>query len=79
MYDLVCGQIAKYGEATSARCDDICAGRLYRELLSSQLMGTTQHYVSVIFNTDGIPVFKSSNYEFWPLFLLINELPYKHR
>ena len=47
-------------------------------LLSSELMGTTQHY-EVIFNTDGIPVFKSSKYESWPLLLLINELPYKQR
>ena len=33
-------------------------------------------YISVIFNTDGIPVFRSSGFSFWPL---INELPYRMR
>lgn len=30
-------------------------------------------------NTDGVPVFKSSGYQFWPLYLVINELPYQMR
>ena len=64
--------------ANGAVCDDICGGRLYKEL-TSEFIATSQRYVTVTFNTDGIPVFKSSKYEFWPLFLLINELPYKLR
>ena len=38
-----------------------------------------KYKISLIFNTDGIPVFKSSNLSFWPLYLLIIELPYKLR
>lgn len=35
--------------------------------------------ISFIYNTDGVPIFKSSKYSLWPLFLTINELPYSHR
>ena len=56
-----------------------CGGRLYQELLKGGFIEASSHYVSVTLNTDGIPVFKSSNFEFWPLFMLINELPYGMR
>lgn len=32
-----------------------------------------------MWNTDGIPVFKSSKFAIWPLYFVINELPYKER
>ena len=32
-----------------------------------------------MWNTDGIPVFKSSGFALWPLYLVINEIPYKER
>ena len=35
--------------------------------------------VSFSINTDGIPVFKSSKMALWPIFLMINELPFKQR
>ena len=35
--------------------------------------------MSVLFNTDGVPVFRSSRFAFWPLYLVICELPYKNR
>jgi hypothetical protein len=31
--------------------------------------------VSFTWNTDGIPVFKSSKFSLWPFYLVINELP----
>ncbi len=31
--------------------------------------------VSLVFNTDGAPVFKSSGISLWPVYLVINELP----
>jgi len=37
------------------------------------------NFVTFTLNTDGIPVFKSSGYSFWPLYLTLNELPYKLR
>lgn len=56
-----------------------CGGCLYQELLKGGFIEASTHYVSVTLNTDGIPMFKSSNFEFWPLFMLINELPYRMR
>ena len=35
--------------------------------------------ISIILNTDGVPVFRSSSFAFWPIHILINELPYKMR
>ena len=49
-------------------CDD----RLCQELLKGGFIEASRR---VTLNTDGIPVFKSSNIEFWPLY----ELPYRMR
>ena len=38
-----------------------------------------QNNISFTVNTDGIPVFKSSKTSVWPIFLMVNELPYKMR
>ena len=35
--------------------------------------------LSLMWNVDGVPLFKSSKYTLWPMYLLINELPYKQR
>ena len=35
--------------------------------------------LSLLFNTDGVPVFKSSGFSVWPLHLVINELPFGTR
>jgi hypothetical protein len=32
-----------------------------------------------VWNTDGVPIFKSSGFSIWPIFLIINELPYHLR
>ena len=59
---------------------DICDGRLYKQFQSSGILGDScRQYVSLTFNTDGIPVFRSSGYQFWPLYLVINELPFRLR
>ena len=34
-----------------------------------------QHNVSLLWNTDCVPVFKSSKFSIWPLYFIINELP----
>ncbi len=54
-------------------------GDLYKELMSSSSNSSCNTMITLTFNTDGIPVFKSSNYSFWPLFLVINELPFNIR
>ena len=35
--------------------------------------------ISLMWNIDGIPIFKSSKFALWPPYLVINELPYKER
>lgn len=57
---------------------DIHDGHLYRKLSSLGFFSAKSN-ISVTFNTDGIPVFRSSGYSFWPLHMCINELPYKTR
>ena len=64
--------------STSQLCNDICGGKLYKELVSNYSR-RLQHFVTLTFNTDGIPVFKSSKYAFWPMYLTVNELPYRMR
>ena len=57
---------------------DICDGLLYQGLVS-QGFSSEPGNIAITFNTDGVPVFRSSEFSFWPLFLLINELPYRMR
>lgn len=53
---------------------DIYDGLKYQEFVQS--LGDDKHnFVSAIFNTDGVPLFKSSRCSIWPLYLIINELP----
>jgi len=57
---------------------DIYDGSLYQQLVLNKYTDSPSN-ISVIFNTDGFPVFRSSGFAFWPLYLLINELPYQMR
>ena len=41
--------------------------------------GSSPDNISFLINTDGVPVFKSSKVSIWPLYLIINELPYGKR
>ncbi|XP_065900912.1 uncharacterized protein [Dysidea avara] len=58
---------------------DITSGDLYKNLVSSNTAKGIKNYITLSLNTDGIPVFHSSGYSFWPLYLSINELPFKLR
>ena len=57
---------------------DVYSGILYQQHVATGFLANPNN-ISLIFNTDGLPVFKSSKFSFWPLYLLINELPYKMR
>ncbi|XP_043470909.1 uncharacterized protein LOC122504076 [Leptopilina heterotoma] len=59
--------------------EDIYDGKKYREFLSTLNEYDRLHYASLVFNTDGAPLFESSTYSIWPIFLMINELPYHIR
>ena len=62
----------------SSRYSDIYDGEIYQNMYKKGFLKEMNN-ISLTLNTDGIPVFRSSGYSFWPQFLLINELPYKMR
>nr|CAI5854864.1 unnamed protein product [Callosobruchus analis] len=48
----------------------MCLQEIFRDTKKSQ-------DISININIDGLPIFKSSRYEFWPILFNINEFPYK--
>ena len=54
---------------------DIYDGKCYRKFVQELPHNDRNGYVTAVFNTDGAPKFKSSQYSIWPVYLLINELP----
>ena len=57
---------------------DVYDGLLYRELCDKGILSDKDN-ISFIMNTDGVPVFKSSKVSIWPVYMIINELPYSKR
>ena len=57
---------------------DIYDGALYRKHWESGFLKDHRN-ISFIYNTDGVPIFKSSKFSLWPLYVAINELPYSQR
>lgn len=57
--------------------EDIYDGSVYKKLEESFL--SDKNNISFMWYTDGIPLFKSSAFAIWPVYLAINELPYKER
>ena len=56
--------------------EDIYDGAKYKQHMKKGKFLANRNNISLIWNTDGIPVFKSSKYSIWPLylgFLLIND------
>lgn len=58
---------------------DIYDGLLYQKLFSDNGLLSDPNNISLSLNTDGAPIFKSSNVSIWPVYLLINELPIAQR
>ncbi|XP_033097630.1 uncharacterized protein LOC117101708 [Anneissia japonica] len=52
---------------------DITSGQKYRELCESAHLGPND--LTLQWNCDGAPVFKSSGYSVWPVHCLVDELP----
>ena len=57
---------------------DIQDGSVYQNLVQRGFL-QQELSISLIMNVDGVPVFRSSSYSFWPIFLLVNELPFRIR
>ena len=51
---------------------DITSSSLYQQLVREQYL--TENDI-LIWNTDSVPVFKSSTYSVWPVQCMVNELP----
>ena len=56
--------------------EDIYDGNQYRKYFQGGGILSDQRNISFTWNTDGIPVFKSSKLAIWPLYCIVNELPY---
>ena len=59
--------------------EDIYDGTLYKKLAAPGKVLSVWQNLSLTWNVDGVPIFKSSKFSIWPLYLVINELPYKLR
>ena len=58
---------------------DIIHGSAYQAMTREGKFLHGETNISCIFNTDGVPLYSSSNVKLWPIFLAINELPPMHR
>ena len=56
---------------------DIYDGELYKQCASNK--GVISDFLTFTWNTDGVPLFKSSKTSMWPFFVCINELPFRIR
>lgn len=56
--------------SSNALIGDIYGGRKYQELKEF-----TQDNLTLVINTDGVQLFKSSSVSMWPIWVVINELP----
>ena len=60
--------------------EDIYDGELYREHFEHEnSLLRDKRNLSFTYNTDGVPLFKSSKFSLWPLYFAINELPCPQR
>ena len=59
--------------------EDLYDGILYKEMFENNGPLSNPYNISFCWNTDGIPVFKSSKFQLWPMYLAINELHIKYR
>ncbi|XP_073668003.1 uncharacterized protein [Paramisgurnus dabryanus] len=57
---------------------DIMDGKLYEQMCKDSNLKNDYSF-SLTFNSDGVPIFKSSTFSIWPLLCYINELPSKIR
>ncbi|PIK38012.1 hypothetical protein BSL78_25146 [Apostichopus japonicus] len=63
----------------SDNIEDIYDGEQYKRLFAPGKLLHEPRNISLMWYTDGCPIFKSSKVSLWPLFFSINELPHKRR
>ena len=57
---------------------DVYDGILYSEWVNNGFLADIRN-ISFSLYTDGVPVFKSTKISMWPVYLTINEMPFKDR
>jgi len=58
---------------------DIYDGSLYRKFMAPGVLLRYPCNLTLTWNVDGIPVFQLSKFSIWPLYFIVNELPFKLR
>ena len=69
----------RFNRKNAEKLSDVYDGTTYRKLMKPKKFLSFPGNISFTWNTDGIPVFKSSKYCIWPLYFAINELPIHKR
>ncbi|XP_051165610.1 uncharacterized protein LOC127284280 [Leptopilina boulardi] len=59
--------------------EDIYDGQAYRKFVKNLSPQDKNNFCTLIFNSDGAPVFNSSSYSIWPLQVIVNETPIQVR
>lgn len=58
---------------------DIYDGKMYRDFKKSLNASDKYQYATVSFKTDGVPLFENSTSSIWPIYIMINEIPFNIR
>ena len=75
MWDAVQDRIKHRYKNTHDVLTDIIDGKYYKEYCGKGNFLEKDTNISMLFNTDGAPLFQSSGISLWPVFLAINEIP----
>ncbi|XP_024876430.1 uncharacterized protein LOC112457524, partial [Temnothorax curvispinosus] len=67
--------IAEREQVIDNNLQDIHDGRKYKEFIASLPDDHKKSYLTVIFNSDGSPIFKSAKFSIWPIQIIPNEVP----
>ncbi|XP_070408783.1 uncharacterized protein [Nothobranchius furzeri] len=59
--------------------EDLYDGEVYRQLVDGGGPLSDPKNISLTWNTDGVPIFKSSKFSVWPFYCIINELSFMER
>lgn len=59
--------------------EHIYDGSVYQESCRQGEIPFYPTKISFTLYTDGVPIFKSSKFSIWPVYLVIHELPYEDR
>jgi len=62
-------------QVIDSNLQDIYDGRKYKEFIASLPDNHKKSYLTVIFNSDGSPIFKSAKFSIWPIQIIPNEVP----